>query len=110
MSEGSPKGPKIETFLDLPPALKFSNENDNFKRAIHQGHFLVGNSEGQNGNLEERLKFSSELGKAQGDIATRLAKHKLNAHHNNFDNYPTIGGAEMTVILSDNNSWILTAP
>ena len=50
-----PKGPKIEKLQDLPPGFKMSSENDNFKRATHQGlHF-----EGQDWTFQARLKFSS---------------------------------------------------
>ena len=40
-------GPKIEKIQDLHPGLRFSSENENFKRATHQGLLSVGNSKSE---------------------------------------------------------------
>ena len=41
--------------------MTFSSEIENFKRATHQTPISVGNSRGQDGKFQARLKFSSEI-------------------------------------------------
>ena len=62
----NPEDPKIETFQDFHPGLKFSSqvskpsiENEIFKLATQQGPWLWGIFRGRDGNFQARMNFSS---------------------------------------------------